>query len=193
MDDALYNYHFELLGRPQIKHLLDAKYLKIYPPIEKKEHDDSDYYTEIQMSAQCRPLVKQNTNYGRIYKKLMSNILGCRPVIDIDFKRLSNIIPSDCTDINKIYRILKKHKLSIYYRHIVYIRNTIHNINNHIDHTISDQIKRAFILIQPHRKGIPQTFILYKFLEDHGLEDLMNNIIKNTQWKAYNKRWLTIE
>ena len=69
----------------------------------------------------------------------------------------------------------------------------MNGISNTIDPTISEHMERAFVLIQPHRNGIPQNFIIYKFLESHGLTDLMNNIIKNTQWKNYNKRWLKIK
>lgn len=192
-EEDLIDYHLELLARPQIKHLLDAKYLKIYPKPLPKSTDPADYYTEIEMSAQGRPLVKQNVNYSRIYRKLLFSILGHKPNIDIDFKRLSTIIPNDMKDVNKIYTILKKNKLNIYYRNVVYIRNTMNGISNTIDPTISEHMERAFVLIQPHRNGIPQNFIIYKFLQSHGLTDLMNNIVKNTQWKNYNKKWLKIK
>ena len=192
-DEELMDYHLELLARPQIKHLLDAKYFKIYPKPLPKSTDPEDYYTEIEMSSQGRPLVKQNVNYSRIYRKLMFSILGHKPDLDIDFKRLSTIIPKGMTDVNKIYRILKKNKLNIYYRNVVYIRNTMNEITNTIDTTISEHMERAFVLIQSHRDGIPQNFIIYKFLEAHGLKDLMNNIIKNTQWKNYNKKWSKIQ
>ena len=192
-DEELMDYHLELLARPQIKHLLDAKYFKIYPKPLPKSTDPDDYYTESEMSAQGRPLVKQNVNYSRIYRKLIFSILGHKPNIDIDFKRLSTALPKGMTDVNKIYTILKKNKLNMYYRSVVYIRNTMNGISNTIDTTISEHMERAFVLIQPHRNGIPQNFIIYKFLEAHGLKDLMNNIIKNTQWKNYNKRWSKIE
>ena len=192
-DEQLINYHLELLSNPKIKHLLDAKYFKIYPELLKKSTDPNDYYTEIEMNAQGRPLVKQNINYSRIYRKLIFSIMGHKPNIDIDFKKLSTIIPKGMLNVNKIYGILKKNKLSIYYRYVVYIRNTMNDITNSIDSKISEQMERAFILIQPHRKGIPQAFILYKFFESHGLHDLMKNIVKNTQWNNYNKRWLKIQ
>jgi len=192
-DEELMEYHLELMARPQIKHLLDAKYFKIYPKPLPKSTDPEDYYTEIEMSAQGRPLVKQNVNYSRIYRKLMFSLLGHKPDIDIDFKRLSKIIPKGLMNVNKIYAILKKNKLNIYYRNVVYIRNTINEITNTIDSQINQYMERAFVLIQPHRAGIPQNFIIYKFLEAHGLKDLMNNIIKNTQWKNYNKRWSKIQ
>ena len=66
-DEQLIEYHLELLSNPKIKHLLDAKYFKIYPELLKKSTDPEDYYTEIEMSAQGRPLVKQNINYSRIF------------------------------------------------------------------------------------------------------------------------------
>lgn len=193
-NEQLIQYHLELLANPKIKHLLDAKYFKIYPPIEKKSTDPSDYYTEVEMNAQGRPLVKQNINYSRIYRKMMFSIMGYKPSnIDIDFKRLSTIIPKGMLNVNKIYGILKKNKLSIYYRYVVYIRNTMNDITNFIDSKISESMERAFILIQPHREGIPQAYIIYKFFESHGLHDLMKNIVKNTQWNNYNKRWLKIQ
>ena len=193
-DEQLINYNLELLANPKIKHLLDAKYFKIYPKLLKKSTDPNDYYTEVEMNAQGRPLVKQKINYSRIYRKLMFSIMGYKPAIDIDFKKLSTIIPKGMLDVNKIYGILKKNKLSIYYRYVVYIRNQLNNIiTNSIDSKITESMERAFILIQPHREGIPQAFIIYKFLQSHGLHDLMKNIVKNTQWNNYNKRWLKIK
>ena len=69
----------------------------------------------------------------------------------------------------------------------------MNDITNSIDSKITESMERAFILIQPHREGIPQAFIIYKFLQSHGLHDLMKNIVKNTQWNNYNKRWLKIK